>query len=447
VAVRALGILWLMLGGFVLMACSADGNPAAQPPGDEPLPFAVARAAGVERGGGAADPATLGAQVASNNRFAVAMYGQLVRSAAPGENLFFSPYSMSTALAMAAGGARGTTAAQMRTALAVTLPDQALHEALDALALGLEEYVEATAGVELEVVNSIWGQTGYAFAPAYLELLARAYGAGVNLLDFAGAPEASRRVINDWVAAQTRRRIEDLLPPGSISAQTRLVLTNAVYFLGEWLYRFDAALTATADFQRLDGSAVAAPLMQLGRPGERVEVEYARDARAGVRAINLYYRGQRLCMTVVLPDAGTFAAFEAGLSVEALDPLLAGLRSTDLPPVRLPRFRYTSASVSLREPLQALGMRDAFEPGAADFSGIDGSRSLYIADVLQKAFVAVDEQGTEAAAATAVVFDPGAAPDDAPQFVADRPFVFLVRDTHTGLVLFMGRIVDPTRSE
>lgn len=437
-------VVTLVVCAFMAAACSNEGNPVAQESVEEGYPFAVARSAGIQRNTGTAEQALLREQATSSNRFAVDMYHQLVEE---GESLFFSPYSLSAALGMTTAGARNETERQMRQALQLTLQGDAFHDALNGLELDLEGHVGVTDGIELNIVNSVWAQTGFDLRRVYLDLLARYYGAGVNLLDFIAAPDSSRRVINDWVSEQTRERIEDLLPPGSISPQTRLVLTNAVYFLAQWLYRFDPALTADEPFHRLDGSTVTVPLMQLGAPGENVELEYAREADAAVRAINLYYRGERLCMTALLPDAGTFAAFENELSLEAVEGLISRLRPTDLPPVQLPRFTYTSASVPLKKPLQALGMRDAFDPGLADFSGIDGRRDLFVSRVLHKAFVAVDEQGTEAAAATAVVFDRNATPPDAPQFIADRPFIFLIRDTETGLILFMGRILDPSESQ
>lgn len=431
-----------VLGTVVLgsAACSGGDNPStSEPPGTE-TPFAVARAAGVERDVGSVDADALQAEAAGSNRFAVDMYQRLVEE---GSNLFFSPHSMRSALGMAAAGARGQTEQQMRQALEACPEGGGFHAALNRLGLDLEEHVHDADGVQLNVVNSVWGQDGWDFQSSYLDLLARSYGAGINLLDFASEPDACRQTINRWVSEQTRERIQDLLPPGSITPMSRLVLTNAVYFLANWLYEFDPELTEEAPFHRLDNSTVSAPLMQLGEPGSKVEIEYARDAEAAVRAVNLYYRGERLCMTVVLPDAGHFAAYEDELSMEALEKLIGQLHPTDLPPLRLPRFTYTSASLSLNEPLQAMGMRDAFDPAAADFSGIDGRRDLFISQVLHKAFVAVDEAGTEAAAATAVVMETTSAPMDPPRFIADRPFIFLIRDTQTGLILFMGRIVDP----
>jgi len=433
----------------LLAAAGCNKNSrAAQTREDTEHGFALARSADVKRATPAADPALLREQAASNNRFAVAMYRELVED---GRNLFFSPHSMAAALGMAEAGARNETARQIREALQVTLEGTAYHDALSGLEMSLEGHVEQTDDLQLSIVNSIWAQTGFDFLSVYLDLLARSYGAGVNLLDFASAPDASGAVINDWMSDQTHGRIENLFPPGSISPDTRLVLTNAVYFLASWRYSFDQSLTTDEDFHRLDDSTVSVPLMQLGR-GE-IELEYAEEwydtvPQVRARALNLYYQGERLCMTVLLPEPGAYASYENALTVDTVNELLSRLHKTDLPPVRLPRFTYTSSSLSLGEPLQSLGMHDAFVPQRADFSGIDGKGNLFVSQVLHKAFVAVDEKGTEAAAATAVGFGLESMPDvPPPRFVADRPFIFLIRDSETGLILFIGRILDPTQAE
>ena len=432
---------------LITVACSDSDRPAAQDPGDGEQGFAVARSLAVERATPADDPMLRRQQAASANRFAVAMYRQLIED---DKNLFFSPHSIAAALGMTAAGARNETKEQIRQALQVTLAGDAFHDALNSLELDLEGHVENTDGVQLSIINSIWAQTGHDFLSVYLDLLARSYGAGVHLLDFVTAPDASRVMVNDWVSDQTRQRIENLLPPGSISADTRLVLTNAVYFLANWQYRFDPELTADEDFRRLDDSTVSVPLMQLGEREtelEYAEDRYGRELEVRARALNLYYRGERLCMTVLLPEPRAYAAFEEALTIDALNGLLSQLRRTSLPPVRLPRFTYTSSSMPLKQPLQSLGMRNAFSPNLADLSGIDGRGDLFVSEIVHKAFVAMDEEGTEAAAATAVAIGVTSVPDDPPRFVADRPFIFLIRDTETGLILFMGRILDPSQTE
>jgi serpin B len=359
------------------------------------------------------------------------------------DNFFFSPYSIVSALGMTDAGARGETDRQIREALSVTLEGDGFHAAMNGLDRDLMGHASTTDHVTLSVVNSAWTQTGHPFRAAYLDLLARYYGAGVNLLDFATKPDESRIVINDWVSEQTNDKIKDLLPSGSITTYTRLVLTNAVYFLADWLYTFDMNNTDNATFTRLDGSTVDAPLMQLGDDNEQVTLLYAWDGANRVRMLQLPYKGDRLAMTLFLPEAGSFDSFEQALSVSLLSSLTENLDSTSLPPVRIPKFTYKSSSISLKAAFQELGMVDAFDAAAADFSGIDGEKWLYVSDIRHKSFIAVDEQGTEAAAATAVIISRTSIPTHIPRFVADRPFVYCIRDTRTGVIIFMGKVTDP----
>ena len=307
-------------------------------------------------------------------------------------------------------------------------------------------HTSTTDGITLNVVNSIWARTNWTMKLSFLDILARYYDAGVNLLDFGNEPEQSRITINDWVSDQTNDKIKDLLPRGTITPDVYLVLTNAVYFLADWLYTFDPHLTKQRTFTRLDNSTVAVDMMQLGKDGEELSLRYYWDEAAQVRALELPYRGNRLAMTLMLPEPGTFASFEQQLDTTLLNRIVAGLDSTDLPPVRLPRFTFTTPSIDLKNALKNMGMSDAFT-GSADFSGIDGQRHLFVSDVIHKAFIAVDEQGTEAAAATAVVMRETSVPLHAPRFEADRPFVYCIRDTRTGVILFMGRVLDPTVKE
>ncbi|MBD3321866.1 MAG: serpin family protein, partial [Chitinivibrionales bacterium] len=282
---------------------------------------------------------------------------------------------------------------------------------------------------------------GWEMLPGYLNLLSRYYGAGVNLLDFVAEPDPSRIVINSWVEDQTNERIKNLIPPGAITSDTRFVLTNAIYFLANWLFQFDVSLTADEPFTLLDNSTVTAPLMQLGETGEKITMNYARTGIA--RAIDLPYKGDRLRMTVVLPDSGKFEEFESACNADTIAAIVQALDSTELPPVRLPKFTFTTGSISLVPALKSLGMIDAFNGAKADFSGIDGTKSLFVSDVIHKAFIAFDEAGTEAAAATAVIFERTSINPDPPQFIADRPFIYIIRDRQTGVILFMGRILDP----
>ncbi len=377
----------------------------------------------------AADTAAL---VAGNSAFAADLYQQVHGEAG---NLFMSPHSISIALAMTYAGAAGSTATQMAEALSFDLPAAQLHPAFNGLDLVLESRGGAadsdTIPFRLNVANSIWGQEGYPFQDPFLDTLAVNYGAGMNVLDFLTQAEDSRVRINDWVEAQTNNKIEELLPRGAINGGTRLVLTNAVYFSAAWSEPFEASATSDATFTTPTGPVTTATMHSLHEAG------YGEGA--GWKAAELGYDGGELSMVIVVPD--DLAAFEASLSGETFATVGAAL-GTRLLDLSLPKFTF-DAPLDLKEPLQALGMTDAFD-GEADFSGIDGSRSLAITDVLHKGFVSIDEAGTEAAAATAVIVGVTSSPEPATLSV-DRPFVFFIKDIQTGAILFVGRVVDPTK--
>ena len=383
------------------------------------------------------DPGDLEAVAAGNRAFALALY-QALKDGGP-DNLFYSPHSISVALAMTYAGARGTTEAQMAEALHFTLDQERLHPAFNALDQLLESRGEGAEGKDdegfrLNVVNALWGQKGFGFQEAFLDVLARNYGAGLRLVDFEKAAEAARQTINAWVSEQTEERIQDLIPPGALDAATRLVLTNAIYFNAGWLYPFESSRTIDEPFTRLDGSQVTVPMM-----AQQEGLGYW--AGEGYQAVDLLYSGGELSMTILLPDEGNFQAFEDALDAEQVEAVLAALRRQEIA-LTMPKFELES-SFSLPEALKQLGMEDAFT-GAADFSGMTGGRDLYISDVLHKAFISVDEKGTEAAAATAVIMKLTAMPAEPIRVSVDRPFVFLIRDIETGTILFMGRMLDPS---
>jgi serpin B len=266
----------------------------------------------------------------------------------------------------------------------------------------------------------------------YLDTLATNYGAGVNLVDFVGAPEASRRLINAWVAQQTEDKITDLIPNGAIDPGTRLVLTNAIYFNAAWEFPFRPENTRDGGFARLDGSQVTAKMMMDMRPAAAV-------ATTELKAVVLPYQDQRLSLLVVVPEPGLFDQVEASLSGAWLATLVAGLTSQEAF-CEIPRFT-VDTTAPVKNALVALGMTAAFDPTLADFSGVDGTHSLFVQDVLHKAFIAVGEKGTEAAAATGVLVGAGVPPIS---IVANRPFFYFLRDEPTGAILFMGRVMDPT---
>ena len=429
---------------FLYSGCSQNpvGSETGNITGDPGQPpFAVAKSASVTRESAEVSSSLLSEQAASNNAFAVALYRQLIHE---DENLFFSPYSITAALGMTAAGGAGDTKQQIRDALQVTLEGDDFDRALNGTDRDLMEYADATDGVTLRVVNSIWMQSGWEFKISYLDHLSRFYGAGVNMMNFAGEPEECRTVINTWVADQTNLKIENLLTEGTITSATVLVLTNAIYFLGDWRYSFNSGYTSEQNFTLADNSTVRASIMRYDEQGTTVTMRYSRVGNA--RALDFPYKGDRLTMTVLLPDPGAFGTFENNLTIDVVNELTAALDSAELQ-VSLPRFEFTYGSSSLKEGLTALGMTDPFIAGRGDLSGIDGSTNLFISDVLHKAFIAVDEEGTEAAAATAVVIDRSSWDPDEVVFNVDRPFIYLIRDKETGTILFMGRTIDPTVKE
>ena len=388
--------------------------------------------------------ADLGELVRGNNAFALDLY----RVLSDGEgNLFYSPFSISQALAMTSAGARGETLRQMEATLHHRLPQSGLHPAFNALDRTLasrgqepggtaNDAGEASQYFRLNIANAIWGQHGYQFLPDFLDVLAENYGAGMMAVDFVGAPDESRVRINDWVAEETAGKVEDLLPPGTIERSTRLVLTNAIYFNASWLWPFDRRDTTMRPFHLAQGGTVRVPMMT-----ETNGYGYARGD--GYRAIDVPYSWGEMSMTILLPDEGTLGAFEGSLDLDLLYRIMDGIE-TDYVTLTMPLFEFES-EFSLRDTLAGMGMPDAFG-GGADFAGMTGSRDLWISEVVHKAFVSVDEEGTEAAAATAVNMLLGGFGEDPIAVTIDRPFIFLIRDTGTGTVLFLGRVSNPDSS-
>lgn len=371
--------------------------------------------------------------VEGNTEFALDLYGLLFDAK---QNLFYSPYSISLALAMTYAGAKGDTEQQMAEALHFELAQERLHAAFNALDQALAsrgQEVEEDQRFRLNVANALWGQQDFAFLAAFLDTLAQNYGAGMRLVDYQSAPEASRQTINQWVEQQTEDRIKDLLPAGSITPQTRLVLSNAIYFNAAWMHPFEKGATKDGDFLLLDGDTVTVPMMH-----QSERLRYYKGE--GYQAVELRYVGREMSMVVLLPDPGTFDAFARGLDAQQLDQVIGQMGSHQVT-LTMPRFEYDSG-FELKKALMGLGMVEPFSM-AADFSGMTGKPELFIDDVYHKAFVAVDEKGTEAAAATAVVMQLTSAPAMPVEMTVDRPFVFLIRDIETGAVLFLGHVVNP----
>lgn len=385
----------------------------------------------------AVTPTDLVELVAGNSAFAFDLYQALKEKDG---NLFYSPYSISLALAMTYAGARGETERQMANTLRFLLAQEHLHPTFNGLGLEMARRGEGARGKDgegfrLNIVNAIWGQEGYEFLAEFLDILAENYGAGLRLLDFVGAPEISRLTINKWVSEQTEDRIQDLIPQGTIDVMTRLVLTNAIYFNAAWSKPFDDVMTGDGPFYLPAGDAVTVPMM-------RQTESFGYGEGEAYQALEMPYDGRELSMLVLLPRAGAFEAFEKSLDAGQVETILHDLARRRVA-LTMPRFKFESGFM-LKETLAALGMAHAFSDDA-DFSGMDGGRTVQISDVIHKAFVAVDEAGTEAAAATAVVMRAKSMPimEEPLEVTVDRPFMFLIRDIATGSILFMGRVVDP----
>jgi serpin B len=370
----------------------------------------------------------------SNNRFATDLYGRL--SAKESGNLFFSPYSISTALAMTSVGAEGQTKTQMAETLRFSIPEPRLHTAFASLRQTSQPR-DSTAGYQLRIANRLWGQQGYHFIPAFQQTVRTNYGADLAPVDFARQTEAARRTINAWVEKETEQKIQDLIAPGVLDPMTRLVLTNAIYFKGAWTDEFKKAATQDAPFKSA-GQQVMVPMMH-----QTDGFKYA--AVDDLQILELPYgKDRQVSMVVLLPKmVDGLAQIEKKLTSENLQTWLAGLRKQEVR-VFLPRFKMTS-QFQLKSVLQSMGMTLAFTPGEADFSGISTEEELFISAVIHKAFVDVNEEGTEAAAATGVLIAPTSAPSrqEPVVFRADHPFVFLIRDNRSGSVLFLGRLMNP----
>ena len=374
--------------------------------------------------------------VEGNSAFALDLYRALKEDDG---NLFYSPFSISMALAMTYAGARGETAQEMADTLHFLLSQENLHPAFNWLDAELAKRGEGAQGKDeegfrLNVVNAIWGQKDYKFLANFLDVLAENYGAGLRTLDFVKEPEKSRVTINDWVSEQTEGRIEDLIPQGVIDAMTRLVLTNAIYFNAAWEHPFSEDITVDGTFNLLDGKQVTVPMMNQSE-------SFGYTEGNGYQAVELKYDGGELSMLILLPEAGNFEAFENNLDAQRVTDIIKNLQTSSVE-LTMPKFEFDS-EFSLKNTLIKMGMPIAFSNGA-DFSGMTGNADLYIDEVIHKAFVSVDEKGTEAAAATAVIMKLTAMPIQPAKVTIDRPFIFLIRDIETGSILFAGRVMDPS---
>ncbi len=429
----------LGLGVAFSLACSLSLN-AATP---TPAPDATLIRSDKPRLIVQEDPVAITALTAGQRAFAFDLY-QILR--AENGNLIYSPYSIAGAFALAQAGARGDTAAEIASVF--HFPDDALlHPTFSALDQSLSKPAptpepdpsgtpQPDHSFQLRIANAAWGQQGYHFEASYLDLLAEQYGAGLHVVDFAD-PTTAAGEINRWVAEQTADRITDLVPPSQLNPDTRLALTNAVYFKAGWADEF-VALPDPMPFTPTEGATIDAPAITTHGFFAYTEVD-------GVQIVAVPYAGGRISFVALMPAVGEFDAFEDRLTQAWFDNALAALAGTDVI-FTMPKLDYESR-FGLAPALESLGVLSAFSSGSADFSGIDGTHDLFISAVIHQANITLDETGTEAAAATALIMEAGAAPPTTQPLTLtlDHPYLYLIRDDATGAPLFVGRVTDPTR--
>jgi len=377
----------------------------------------------------------LTALVAGNNQFAFKLYRQLSQTSG---NIFFSPYSISSALALTYAGAKGQTRKQIQEVCGFLEEDALWHKAFKEI---INQINQEKKDYALNTANALWLQEDYALLEDYLKTAETYYQAKVTKLNFKSNPEACRLTINKWVELKTKEKIKDLIPAGLLDNFTRLVLTNAIYFKGKWLKAFDEKDTQPMDFRLDKENTVSVPMMAL--QAEEAEFYYTEDKAAQV--LELLYAGEDLSMLVILPKEDNLKGLEERLSAEKLQELRNALVKQRVD-VYLPKFKFAQ-KFFLSQALKEMGMPDAFLPEKADFSGISGKKDLFISEVIHQAFVDVSEEGTEAAAATAVVMRTTAVRQPSPVkvFKADHPFIFIIQQRQTGNILFLGRVEDPRK--
>ncbi|MBW2984535.1 serpin family protein [Candidatus Woesearchaeota archaeon] len=402
-------ILTTIILSILLVGCAADTEPI------KPADDSKATAEGVKT------------VVDANNQFALDLYSKLKGE---GGNVFFSPYSISTALAMTYEGARGQTAEEMKGVF--YFPDSDVMRPSFARIYNLINKEDKK--YKLHTANALWAQQDYAFLPEYLGLVEQYYGGKTTNLDFVTKTEESRKIINDWVEDKTNNKIKDLIPPGAINAMTRLVLTNAIYFKGNWLKQFKKSDTYEADFRVSPDKTVKVEMMSMS--GKESKFNYAETEE--LQILEMLYDGEELSMLLLLPREDDITALENSLTAEKLDEWKGMLREREIV-VNIPKFTFETKYFMVPT-LTEMGMPTAFSANA-DFSGMDGTRNLFISNVIHQAFVEVNEEGTEAAAATAVIVALTAMPTN--MFIADHPFIFIIQERETGDILFLGKVMDP----
>lgn len=374
------------------------------------------------------------AVVNANTQFTFDLYSRF-KEESKDENIFFSPYSISIALTMTYEGARGKTAEEMQAVLHI--PEDADVRRPNFARL-INEINKKDKMYKLSTANALWAQKDYKFLEEYTNTVERYYGGKLNNLDFVAETEKSRRIINAWVEEQTNDKIKDLIPQGALDPYTRLVLTNAIYFKGTWVKQFNEKDTREEDFRIGSGQTVKVQMMRL--TGEDAKFNYAETDE--IQILEMDYDGENLSMLILLPKGNTLDDLEEGISPDKLSGWRKMLNERRVD-VYLPKFEFET-KYFLVKTLKKMGMPTAFT-SSADFSGIDGTTSFFINNVIHQAFVEVNEEGTEAAAATGIVVGITSVGPRIPVFRADHPFIFIIQQNDTGNILFFGRVSDPSK--
>ena len=372
--------------------------------------------------------------VNANNQLAFELYSQF-NEESKGSNIFFSPYSISIALTMTYEGAKGQTAEEMQSVLHVP-EDVSVRRS--SFAKIYNEINKKDKKYKLSTANALWAQKDYKFLKEYTNNVEKYYGGKLINLDFIRESEESRQIINKWVEDQTNNKIKDLIPKGVLNALTRLVLTNAIYFKGTWVKQFDEKDTKEDYFRMNFENTVKVPMMRL--TGNDAKFNYAETDE--IQILEMPYHGEDLSMLIILPKGNVLANIEKSITLEELTEWknMLHIQRVD---IFIPRFKFKT-KYFMAKALSDMGMPTAFSP-AADFSGMDGTKDLLIQNVIHQAFVEVNEEGTEAAAATGVVMGLTSVGPRIPIFRADHPFIFIIQESETGNILFLGRVSDPSR--
>lgn len=443
-----LGLVGLLSLSLAASACSGSsssssggGTPSPSPSSTNPAPNAdvpQARSDKPRETTPAASPTDVQALTADGRAFATKLFGELEKTLGPEDNFFLSPHSIHTAFGMLYAGAQGSTEAAMKKALGYSLPQDRLHAAMNALDLALESRAKAGSsgsdgkGFRLNVANSLWSQNGFPFQAPYLDTLAVNYGAAVNLVDFQRDTEGATNTINAWIEQKTENRIQKML--SGLSPDTKVVLVNAVYFNAAWQTKFEKSGTAPATFHGLAGDKTVQMMAQ--------PMSWSRYQKtSSYEAVAIPYEGGDTELVAIAPTAGSFAAFESSFDRAAFDAAVDGMKGTEVE-LSMPKFKIAGDTISLKKALTSLGMGEAFDDGA-NFQGVTPVEGFHVFDAAHKAFVKVDEDGTEAAAATAISGGTSSLPPEPVKVRLDRPFLFAIRDVPTGAMLFLGRVVAP----